>query len=121
MAFANPLVISVNSVNKTLNEIFVQGSTRGYRLREATQQFDVSISHTVEKARVGSGVVHRHNVNLTQTIFSTTPGVPDNVRHVYLVLRNGQNDDVTAVGHLGAALSSLLVAARYEDLVAWDG
>jgi hypothetical protein len=119
MAFANPLVISVNSVNKTLIKINQDNYGSEYYLRESTGEYRAKIRHSRESAIVGSGQVHRSNFDLTYTIFSTTPGVPDNVRQVYLVLRNGVADDATLVGYIGAALSALLVQARYEDLVAW--
>jgi hypothetical protein len=119
MAFANPLVISVNGVNKTLPKINQDSYGSEYYLREATQEFRVKIRHSMESAVVGSGQVHRSNVDFTQTIFSVTAGVPDNVRQVYVVLRNGKADDAVATGYLGASLSALMVQARYEDLVAW--
>jgi hypothetical protein len=119
MAFANPLVISVNGVNKTLLKINQDNYGSEYYLRETTQSFRVKIRHTMESAVVGSGKVHRANVDFTQTIFSTTPGVPDNVRQAYQVLRHGESDTAVDVGYLGASLSSLMVQARQEDLVAW--
>lgn len=119
MAFANPLVISVNSVNKTLAKINQDNYGSEYYLRESTGEYRVKIRHSYESAVVGSGRVHRSNFDLTYTIFSTTAGVPDNVRQVYCVLRNGNADDATAVGYIGAAMSALLVQARFEDLVGW--
>jgi hypothetical protein len=119
MAFANPLVISVNGVNKTLLKINQDNYGSEYYLREATQEFRAKIRHTTESAVVGTGKVHRSNIDVTQTVFSVTPGVPNNVRQVYLVLRNGENDTAADVGYLGVALTALMVQARFEDLVAW--
>lgn len=119
MAFANPLVITVNGVNKTLIKINQDGYASAYYLREATQSYRVKIRNSKESGKVGSGLVERHNVEITHTIFSTDPSVPDNVRQAYIVLRNGANDDAAGVGYIGAALSALMVQSRYEDLVAW--
>jgi hypothetical protein len=119
MAFANPLVISVNAVNKTLQKINQDNYGSEYYLREATQSFRVKIRHTTENAVTGSGKFQRHNVEITQTIFAVAPAVLDTVRTVYQVLRHGASDDAVQVGYLGASLSSLLVQARQEDLVAW--
>lgn len=119
MAFANPLVITVNGSAKTLLKINQDNFGSEYYLREATQEFRCKIRHSTEAKAVGTGVVHRSNVDVTQTIFSAVPGVPDNVIQVYLVVRNGKAEVAANVGYLGAALSGLMVAARYEDLVAW--
>jgi hypothetical protein len=119
MPFANPLVITVNGSAKSLPKINQDNFGSEYYLREATQEFRMKIRHSVEAAIVGSGKVHRSNVDLTQTIFSTVPGVPDNVRQVYLVVRNGKADTAVDVGYLGVALGALMVQARYEDLVGW--
>jgi hypothetical protein len=118
MAFANPLVITVNAVAKTLQKINQDSYGSEYYLREATQDFRVKIRHTLEKATTLTGQVHRSNVDFTQTVFGVA-GAADNVRQVYIVLRNGKNDDAAAVGYLGSALSALMVQARFEDLVAW--
>nr|UJQ85481.1 MAG: putative coat protein [Leviviridae sp.] len=119
MSFANPLVISVNAVNKTLQKINQDAFGSEYYLREATQEFRVKIRHSNEKATTGTGLVHRSNIEITQTVFAVAPATVDNVRQVYLVLRNGKTDDAIAVGYLGSALSALMVQARYEDLVGW--
>lgn len=119
MAFANPLVITVNGVAKTLLKINQDNYGSEYFLREATQSFRVKIRHTREAGSTATGKIHRSNVEITQTIFAVAPAVTDNVRQVYQVLRNGESDDMAAVGYLGAALSGLMVQARQEDLVAW--
>lgn len=119
MAFANPLVISVNAVNKTLNKINQDNYGSEYYLRETTGEYRVKIRHSTESAVVGSGKVHRSNVDITYTLFSTTPGVPDDVIQAYTVFRHGASVGASAAGYIGAALSALLVQARYEDLVAW--
>jgi hypothetical protein len=119
MAFANPLVISVNSVNKTLIKINQDNYGSEYYLREATGDYRVKIRHTTEAAVTGTGKIHRSNVDVTYTKFSTTPGVPDDVVQAYVVFRHGTAADAASAGYIGAALSALLVQARYEDLVAW--
>ena len=119
MAFANPLVISVNSVNKTLVKINQDNYGSEYYLREATGEYRVKIRHSTEAAVVGTGKVHRSNVDITYTLFSTTTGVPDDVVQAYVVFRHGSAVDAASAGYIGAALSALMVQARYEDLVGW--
>nr|UJQ85129.1 MAG: putative coat protein [Leviviridae sp.] len=119
MAFANPLVITVNGSAKNLPKINQDNFGSEYYLREATQEFRVKIRHAWEAGVTGSGKIHRSNVDVTHTVFSVTPGVPDNVRQVYTVVRNGKNDAAADVGYLGVALGALMVQARYEDLVGW--
>jgi hypothetical protein len=119
MAFANPLVLTVNSVAKNLPKINQDNYGSEYYLRETTQEFRVKIRHSEDKAVTGTGKIHRSNVTVTQTVFSVTAGVPDEVYECSTTVRNGKAADATKVGYLGSALSALLVQARYEDMVGW--
>jgi hypothetical protein len=119
MAFANPLVLTVNAVAKSLAKINQDNYGSEYYLRESTQEFRVKIRHSEDKAIVGSGKIHRSNVTVTQTIFAVAPAVLDNVRQISYTVTNGKADTAVDVGYLGAATSALLAQARIEDLVGW--
>jgi len=116
MAFAKPLVLTYAGGTKTLN--FINNDSYGseYWLREATQDFRVKIRHTPETLNKTTGIqMVRHNVEITRTIFGTG-GAPDTVQQVYLVYRHSSRDDIDDAAELGAALSALMVEARFQDL-----
>lgn len=118
MAFANPLVLTVNAVAKNLVRINQDNYGSEYYLRETTQDWRVKIRHSEDRTVTGSGKVHRSNIQVIQTVFGVAPA-PDNVRSISITVTNGKADTAVDVGYLGAALSALMVAGRYEDLVGW--
>nr|UJQ85659.1 MAG: putative coat protein [Leviviridae sp.] len=118
MAFAKPLVISYASVDKTLEQINQDQYGTEYLLRESTQEFRVKIRHSRENATKGGVKMDRHNVDLTRTVFGTGTD-PDIVEQVYIVFRNEARADVAVSAELGAALTALMVEARFADLGAW--
>lgn len=119
MAFASPLVLTINAVAKSLAKINQDNYGSEYYLRESTGDYRVKIRHSTDKAVVGTGQVHRSNVTVVQTVFSTVAGVPDESYEISMTVRNGKGADATKVGYLGSALSALMVQARFEDLVGW--
>lgn len=119
MAIANPLVLTYNAGSKNLPRINQDNFGSEYYLRETTQDFRVKIRHSVESPQKDGTSFERHNVELTQTVFSTTLGVPDVVMQVYLVVRNRKTDTAASVALLGTALSAFADSTHYQDLVNW--
>lgn len=121
MSIANPLVVTINAVEKSLAKINQDNYGSEYYLREATQDFRVKIRHQKENQAKNGNLFDRHNVELTQTIFATEAGTPDNVIQVYVVLRGRPTEPALKQGYLlvalGALFSSGIVAA---DLVGWQ-
>lgn len=120
MSIANPLVVTVNAVAKNLPRINQDNFGSEYYLRESTQDFRVRIRHSREAIQANGVQLERHNVELTQTIFATTPGDPDAVTQVYVVIRNAKDADLTKLGHLTVALGDLLTAGMVSDLAGWQ-
>lgn len=119
MAFANPLVIAYGAGNKSLPKINTDNYGSEYYLREATQEFRAKVRHSTESTRKDGVTIERHNVELTRTVFSTTPGVPDVVQQAYLVFRNHRNDSVADAAEIGASLTALINEAAFNDLGNW--
>jgi hypothetical protein len=119
MAIAKPLVLNYDGGTKTLVWINQDNYGSEYYLLEATQDFRVKIRHTRETAGKGKIALERHNVELTQTIFSTVDGVPDTVLQVYAVVRNSRTTAAADVAKLGDALTSFMDNTHIQDLVAW--
>lgn len=118
MAFANPLVINYAAGTKSLPKINNDNYGSEYYLREATQEFRIKIRHTTEQARTGRPLVERHNVEFTRVIFATTDAV-EITQQCYAVFRVQRGDSVADAAELGAAMSDLLVEAKWTDLGNW--
>lgn len=119
MAIANPLVLTYNAGSKSLVKINQDSYGSEYFLKEATQSFRVKIRHVTEGPQKDGTKFDRHNVELTQTIFSVTPGVPDTVIQVYAVVRNKAATASVDVAKLGDALTAFLDNTHYQDLANW--
>jgi len=119
MAIANPLVLTYNAGSKSLVRINQDNFGSEYYLRESTQDFRVRIRHSKETPGADGVQYERHNFELTQTIFSTTVGVPDVVIQTYAVIRNRKATLATDVALLGTAMSAFLDSTHYQDLANW--
>lgn len=119
MTIANPLVLAYDGNNKSLNRINQDGYGSEYYLREATQDFRFIIRHSVESPRKDGTVFERHNCELTHTVFSTDPTVPDLVEQIYFVLRNTKADPAATVAKLGDMMVAFETNTHFQDLVAW--
>lgn len=96
MSFADPLVITINAVAKSLPRITptVHGGSE-YFLREATEDFRVKIRHSTYTATDGT-LTDRHNIEFTNTVYATLTERPK-VRKAYSVYENGRSDTAAAV------------------------
>lgn len=120
MPIPNPLVVTINSVAKNLARINQDNYGSEYYLREATQDFRMKIRHQKEALQKTGNQFDRHNVELTQTIFATVAGEPDNVITTYLVLRARPTEPDVKQGQLVVALGDLLTSTMVTDLVGWQ-
>jgi len=118
MAFAKPLVIDYGAGTKSLNLINQDSYGSEYYLRESTQEFRIKIRHNKENAQQGGLVMHRHNVEVTRTVFGTD-GAEDTVQQAYLIFRHSSRDSVTDAAEIGASLTSLMDEAAFVDLGGW--
>lgn len=119
MSIANPLVIAYDGSNKSFVRINQDSFGSEYYLREATQDFRMKIRHLVESPRADKTVFERHNCELTYTLFSTDPTVPDLVEQIYFVLRNRKQDPAATVAKLGDMMTAFMTNTHFQDLVSW--
>jgi len=121
MTLANPAVVTINAVGKTLVKINTDNYGSHYRLVEATQRFDLKIRHAAEKPTKLGVVMDRHNVELTQTVFSTDPDVADTVYQSYVIIRNPSTKTGVETPYLAHGLADYLnISGAVADLVAWQ-
>jgi hypothetical protein len=53
------------------------------------------------------------------TIYAVSPATIDEVRQVYVVMRNRKTTPSASIANLGDTLSGLLTNAVYQDLANW--
>lgn len=111
MAYADPLVVTINAVAKSLPKVEFDKRSSVYFLREATQEFQMKIRNT---SYVGpSGLtVDRHNLEFTQQIYATLTAAAIS-RKVYVTFDNNRSDTdagllQTLVGFVGVLTSANL-------------
>jgi ABC-type phosphate transport system substrate-binding protein len=90
--FSNTIVLTVNSVAKTLTKINQDSYASEYLLRDVLDSFRLKIRHSVAKRGLLS--FDRHNVEIVHTVYATTTTV-EIVRKVYLVFEQDTADTVT--------------------------
>lgn len=89
MAYADPLIVTINSVAKSLPRVEFDKRTSTYFLREALQEFQMIVRNT---SFTKDGVLtDRHNLEFTQTIYATST-VAAIVRKIYTTFENARSD-----------------------------
>lgn len=122
MSFGATITVTVNAVAKILNRINQDSYGSEYLLRETLQEFRILIRHSKVKANASTGAVarDRHNLELTQTVFSTVTD-KEIIRKTYSVFEVPYNDSLTSAGYLSAALVDYLDSSTVQaDLFTWQ-
>jgi hypothetical protein len=100
--------------DKVLNKINSgQDFSSTYLLREATQEFLATVSHSKNGKR------DRHFVKVTQTIFATDPDEEDVIRDVSSVILARPFDTAADIEDLQQGLS-LFVDTNAVDIINWQ-
>lgn len=96
MSFADPIVVTVNSVAKSLPRVNSGDAFASeYFLREATQEYRMRIRHSSYSNSVKI-LTDRHNIEFTNTVYAT-PTMPELVRKSYVVYEHSRSDTDAAV------------------------
>lgn len=119
MSVANPYVISVNSVEKTLPKINQDKYTSEYLLKESTGELRMTIRHSKENVQPDGTQFDRHNVELKQTIYGVD-GDPDEIIIAYLVLRASAKTTNTDLGYIAVALAAEIDSTTVGQLHGWQ-
>lgn len=93
---------SVSFNGKTLSKIQTEGTSSKYRFRDATEQYDLTVRHSLN-AKTG---VDRHNIEVIHTVWATSEDA-EIVRKVYHVIELKPLDQDTT---LAAAMAAFVVA-----------
>lgn len=116
---ADPLVVTINAVAKSLNKINQDGYGSEYLLRDATTEYRAKVRHSRTKADLNGVAYDRHNFELTVTTFAAGD-VPESHQRFYFVHECKPGD--TNVD-MPDAVADLMIAssdAFLKSLVAWQ-
>jgi hypothetical protein len=119
MAYADPLVVTINSVAKSLPRIKFDNYGSEYFLRETLQEFRMKIRNTNYTDAKGRSI-DRHNLEFTQTIYATSTAAAID-RKIYATFENIRSDTdagllQSLVGFVGVLTSAnLQKSLNYES------
>lgn len=114
--FADPYVVTINSVAKNLVRINQDKYSSEYLLREALGEYRVSIRNSTRFDKRLGVTLDRHNIELVHTIFPVAPATTGFTRKVYLVIENQQGDTLTDPVLEAIGLLTKLNASSGADL-----
>lgn len=110
--FADPSVVTIDSVAKNLVRINQDQYSSEYMLRSSTDEFKLIIRNTSYYNKRTASPTDRHNFELTQTIFPVAPATTSVVRKVYVVIENQRGDDLAANTDVAVGLLAFLSEAN---------
>lgn len=115
--FADPAVVTINGVARSLIRIRQDNYSSEYLLRTSTEEWRMHIRNTsYTDRRRGGLVIDRHNVELVHTVFPVAPSTTSCIRKAYAVIENQQGDDLTASMKAASGLFAFLTEANITKL-----
>lgn len=117
--FADPFVVTVNSVAKNLVRINQDQYSSEYLLRSATDEFRLKVRNSTYTPRGSTLKIDRHNVDLTQTVFATAT-TPAYTRKMYVVIENQQGDTLTDPRNVALGLAAVLTSGNIDKLMNFE-
>lgn len=114
MSMADPLVLTVNAVAKSMNRINQDSYGSEFLYRGVTEEYRSKIRHSVVNPKGYNVPYDRHNFEVVRTVWATDT-VPQYYDKFYIVAeRLPSNPDV----HMPNAVADLLIASSDAFLVA---
>lgn len=119
--FADPITVTINSVAKVLTRINQDGYASEYLLRDTLEEFRLKVRHSTytDKKRAGK-VIHRHTIELVQTIYPVSPSVIPTIRKAYTVLENESTEAVTGPLNFDLGFLAFLTSANVTKLINFE-
>lgn len=114
--FADPAVITINGVAKSLQRINQDGYSSEYLLRTATEEFRLKVRNSPRMDKSRNVTIDRHNIDLTHTVFPVSPSLLSTIRKTYVVVENQQGDTLTDPVLVASGLLAYLTASTNANL-----
>jgi len=105
MSFADPTVVTINAIGKSLVRINQDGYSSEYRLREALGEYTLNVRNSSRTDSKTGVKTDRHNVELIHVVYPVAPSTTQITRKVYVVIENQAGD--TLVDPVNEALGLL--------------
>lgn len=112
------ITITVNAVAKALKKINQDSYSSEYLLREVDGEYRLKVRHSTDKGTIRGEIMDRHNVELSRTVFGTSPDDGYTVI-VSSTLRNPQRVAGVEVDQISDGLADF-VKANGVLLVGWE-
>lgn len=115
--FADPAVIAINAVNKSLARVSgPMNGTSEYLLRSATDEYRLVVRNTKRTDKSTGAKFDRHNIELTQTVFPVAPSETATIRKAYVVFENQEGDTLTDPTYVTNGILSFLTAGSNANI-----
>lgn len=118
--FADPAVITINGVAKSLTRINQDKYSSEYLLRTATSELKLNLRNSSYTDKKRGVVVDRHNAELIETVFPVAPATLSSVRKTYAVIENQRGDTLLDPRYVAVGLFGLLSAANIDKLMNFE-
>lgn len=116
--FANTITLKIAAVDYVLNRVNQDSYGSEYNYSGATQNINLKIRHSTDKADGDGIVMRRHNVFVEQIVFPT-PTAAMKKSSTTITLRHGRYDDPAIASDLSKAVSLFLgTGTNTADLAA---
>jgi len=93
--FADPQVVTVNAVARSLTRINQDKYSSEWLLRSAVDEFRMFIRNSTRFDKARNVSIDRHSIELKWTVFAVAPSTTAFVRRTYVVVENQQGDTLT--------------------------
>ena len=114
--FADPAVVTINGVAKSLQRINQDGYSSEYLLRSPTEEFRLNVRNSTYLPKGTTRKVDRHNIELIHTVFPVAPAVESTVRKTYAVIENQQGDTLADPTNVAAGIFAFLTASTNANI-----
>lgn len=114
--FADPAVVTINGVPKSLTRINQDKYSSEYCLRTVTEEYRMFIRNTNRTDRTKGIRVDRHNIELTHTVFPVAPATRSYVRKAYVVFENEEGDTLVDPQYVTSGLLAFITPANITKM-----
>lgn len=113
---ADPAVITINGVAKSLTRVNQDKYSSEYLLRETLGEYRLRVTNTSRFDKRYSRDVERHSIDLTHTIYPVVAGTPATTRKSYFVIENQTGDTLVDPMYEASGLAVYLTASSSANI-----
>jgi hypothetical protein len=116
MSFADPTVVTINAIGKSLVRINADNYSSEYKLREVLGEYTLNVRNS-DRTDPKTGVkTFRHNIELIHIVYPVAPSTTQFTRKVYLVIENQAGDTLVDPVNEALGLMNLMTASSGANI-----